>query len=210
MGKASEGRRWRPFGAGNNQHAAATGSNAETNKEYLGQLTQVLSNRALNEIKVDYLRQIDDGNNCQVCMGRIDARNGPVPANIEALFQDPFNADTWNLAAISPLTRTYDIGIGDFTTHDTRPQLGAWIQDDWQMTSNLTLNLGFRYDLSVNASGNEYERPRMPSSRDPGADGAGRVHPGPCANVAVVGGPAAPGRPHDGLRAGLRVQPGPP
>ena len=237
MGKFSEGRRFQPFGAGNNQHAAATGSNAETNKEYLGQLTQVLGSRALNEIKVgyarwifvnqnlttwsnhwqapngvttgspritftgftiagntffprhgaqdiwsfrddfsfsynargrhdmkagvDYLRQIDDGNNCQVCMGRIDARNGPVPANIEALFPDSFNADTWNLAAISPLVRTYDIGIGDFTTHDTRPQFGAWVQDDWQMTSSLTVNLGLRYDLSVNASGNEYEIPNF-------------------------------------------------
>ena len=56
-------------------------------------------------------------------MGVIDARNGPTPANIEALFPDAFNADTWNLAAISPLVRTYDIGVGDFTTHDVRPQI---------------------------------------------------------------------------------------
>ena len=237
MGKVSEGRSFQPFTAGNNQHPAATGSNAETNREYLGQLTQVLSNRALNEVKVGYarwifenanlthwsnhwqaangvttgspritftnftiagntfyprygaqdiwsfrddfsfsydargrhdlragvdvLRQIDDGSNCQVCMGRIDARGGPTPANIEALFPDPFNADTWNLAAISPITRTYDIGIGDFTTHDIRPQIGTWVQDDWQLSSKLTLNLGLRYDLSVNASGNEYDIPRF-------------------------------------------------
>jgi hypothetical protein len=35
------------------------------------------------------------------CAGRIDARNGTTPPNIEALFPDPFDADTWNLAAIS-------------------------------------------------------------------------------------------------------------
>ena len=58
-------------------------------------------------------------------MGVIDARNGPLPANIEALFPDPFNADTWNLAAISPLVRTYDIGVGDFFTDDVRPQFGV-------------------------------------------------------------------------------------
>jgi hypothetical protein len=235
MGKVSEGRRFRPFDAGNNSHPAATGSTAETNREDLVQLTQVLGNRAVNEIQAgytrwifrnanlttwsnhwqaangvttgspritftgftiggntfyprhgaqdiwnvrddftfsysargrhdlrtgaEYLRYIDDGNNCQVCMGRLNATNGPVPANIEALFPDPFNADTWNLAAISPLVRTYDIGIGDYTTHDIRPQFGAWLQDDWQISSNLTMNLGLRYDLSVNANGNEYAVP---------------------------------------------------
>jgi hypothetical protein len=254
MGKVSEGRRWQPFtatGAALQQHPAATGSNAETNREYLGQLTQVLSNRALNEVKigyarwifvnanltqwnnhwqaangvntgspritftnfqiagntffprhgaqdiwsfrddfsysynaggrhdlragVDYLRQIDDGNNCQVCMGRLDARGGPTPANIEALFPDAFNADTWNLAAISGLVRTYDIGIGDFTTHDVRPQFGAWFQDDWQLSNTLTLNAGVRYDLSVNASGNEYEIPRFHEAGRP--DDTNNVQP---------------------------------
>ena len=32
MGKASEGRRWRPFDAGNNSHAAATGTTQDTNR----------------------------------------------------------------------------------------------------------------------------------------------------------------------------------
>jgi hypothetical protein len=107
----------------------------------------------------EYMRYVDDGNNCQVCMGRIDARGGPTPADIEDLFPDPFNANTWNLAAISPLVRTYDIGIGDYTTHDARPQFGFWIQDDWQVASKLTLNLGLRYDMSMNANGNEYAVP---------------------------------------------------
>jgi hypothetical protein len=235
MGKLSEGRRWRPFDPGNNSHPAATGTTADTNREYLVQLSQVLNNRTLNEVSVgyarwifrnanltswsnhwqadngvvtgspritftgfaiggntfyprhgaqdiwsvrddfsfsynakgrhdlrsgvEYLRYIDDGNNCQVCMGRLNATNGPVPANIEALFPDAWNADTWNLAAISPLVRTYDIGVGDFATHDVRPQFGAWVQDDWQISSTLTVNLGLRYDLSVNASGNEYDIP---------------------------------------------------
>ena len=37
---------------GNQSHPAATGTNQEYNDEILGQFTQVLSNRALNEIKV--------------------------------------------------------------------------------------------------------------------------------------------------------------
>ena len=235
MGKVTNSERWQPFTPGNNSHPAATGSTAETNREYLGQLTTVLSNRALNEVKVGKTRWIfrnanltnwdrhwqasngvttgspritfssftiggnnfyprhgaqdnwsirddftfsydargrhdlkagfdaviivDDGNNCQACMGNIDARGGPTPANIEALFPDPWDADTWNLAAISPLVRTYSIGVGNYATHDVRPQYAGWLQDDWQISNNLTLNLGMRYDLSVNAQGNEYAVP---------------------------------------------------
>src|SRR6185503_3195556 len=107
----------------------------------------------------DFLRYRDYGHSCRRCMGVIDARGGPLPANIEALFPDPWNADTWNLAAISSITRTYDVGVGNFFTDDTRPQIGAWIQDDWQAASALTLNLGVRYDLSLNASGKNYSVP---------------------------------------------------
>lgn len=96
--------------------------------------------------------------NCRNCMGAIDARGGPVPANIEALFPDPFNADTWNLAAISPITRRYNIGISnDFRTPFEVPRFAGWVQDDWQPSSKLTLNLGFRYDLIDNAWANDAE-----------------------------------------------------
>ena len=235
MGKLTDSERFQPFTAGNTSHPAATGSTAETNREYLVQLTNVLSNRAVNEVKVgktrwifrnknltnwskhwqaangvttgspritftgftiggnafyprhgaqdnwsvrddftfsydargrhdlkagvDMVYMVDDGNNCQSCMGIINAQNGPAPANIEALFPDPWNADTWNMAAISPLIRTYSIGVGDYTTHDKRPQYGSWLQDDWQITSKLTLNAGVRYDVSVNANGNNYAVP---------------------------------------------------
>jgi hypothetical protein len=241
IGKVTTAERWQPFTAGNNLHPAATGTTAETNREYLAQLTQVLSNRALNEVKVGKTRWIfrnanlttwqnhwqrgigvttgspritftgfsiagnnfyprhgaqdnwsvrddftfsyeargrhdlkagfdavviiDDGNNCQACMGNIDARGVfqgqaiPSPAQLEAWFPDPWNADTWNLAAISPWVRTYSVGVGDYATHDRRPQYGGWVQDDWQMSRNLTLNLGVRYDLNINGSGNEYAVP---------------------------------------------------
>ncbi len=242
MGKVSYARKFQPFGVGGINHPAETGSQADVNREYLGQLTQVLSNRAVNEIKGgftkyffdqinlttwsghwqassrsdshpggvrtgspritftgftiagnpfypqdgvqtiwsirddfnlsyeargrhdlkaggEYLRYRDYGHSCRRCMGVIDARGGPLPANIEALFPDAFNADTWNLAAISSIVRTYDVGVGDFFTDDTRPQIGAWLQDDWLVSPKLTLNLGVRYDLSVNASGKEYSVP---------------------------------------------------
>ena len=242
MGKVSGAKRFEPFTAGNNSHPAATGSQADVNREYLGQFTQVLGNRALNEVKVgftkysfdqanlttwsrhwqsrtasashpggvttgsprinftgfqiggnqfypqdgaqtiwsirddfsfsydargrhdlkvggEYLRYRDYGHSCRRCMGVIDARGGPIPANFEQIFPDPFNADTWNFAAISGITRTYDIGVGDFFTDDTRPQWGFWVQDDWQVASALTLNLGLRYDLSLNATAQQYALP---------------------------------------------------
>ena len=242
MGKVSYAKKFQPFGVGGQNHPAETGSQADVNREYLGQLTQVISNRAVNEIKGgftkyffdqinlttwsnhwqastqsdshpggvrtgspritftgftiagnqfypqdgvqtifslrddftfsydargrhdlrtggEYLRYRDSGHSCRRCMGVIDARGGPLPANIEAIFPDAFNADTWNLAAISPIVRTYDIGVGDFFTDDKRPQIGAWLQDDWQFSPRLTLNLGIRYDLSLNASGKEYSVP---------------------------------------------------
>ncbi len=237
MGKASDTRGFAPFQPGNNQHPAATQSQADKNHEYLGQMTTVISNRAVNEIRAgfkhylfeqrnlttwsrhwqapfgntngspriqftgfgilggpflpqdgaedafslrndftfsydargrhdvragaDYLRIRDYNYSCRFCRGHIDARNGPIPANIEALFPDPWNADTWNLAAISPLVRTYDIGVGDFNLDDIRPNFGAWFQDDWRITSRLTINLGVRYDLAINANGNKYTLPPL-------------------------------------------------
>jgi hypothetical protein len=82
------------------------------------------------------------------------AQRGPVPANIEALFPDAFNADTWNLAAISPLVSRYTVGISDssaFLTPIHMWKYGAWAQDDWRASPRLTLNLGLRYDLIWNA-----------------------------------------------------------
>ena len=236
MVKATNAVRWQPFTPGDTSHPAATGSTEEINREYTGQLTQVLGNSAVNEVKFGKTRWIfrnanltqwsnhwqapngvttgspritfsnfavggnqffprhgaqdnwsirddftvsfnargrhdmklggdaviivDDGNNCQACMGVVDARGGtPTAAQLQAWFPDPFNADTWNMAAISPLVRTYSIGVGNYATHDVRPQYSAWMQDDWQVSSALTLNLGARYDLSLNGNGNKYAVP---------------------------------------------------
>ena len=230
MGKVSHSRLFEPFGPGTANHPSATNSNEEYNTDALGSLTHVISNRALNEVRVgyasygltqtslttwskhwqaangittdgpvirftgfsfnrngnlpryrnqdvysvrddftfsydavgrhdlklggEYLHLLDDTRNCNTCGGIIDARGKPIPANIEALFPDPFNADTWNLAAISSITRSYTVGVSDssaFLTPIHMWKYGGWAQDDWRVSPRLTLNLGFRYDLIWNA-----------------------------------------------------------
>jgi hypothetical protein len=244
MGKWHEGRRFDPFGVGNANHPSATGSTDEKSRELLGQVTQVLSNRALNEFKigysefgfdqagltswsrhwqaangvtqgsprirfngfnmlpntnfprtraqnvwsarddftfsyeargrhdlrtgVEYLHREEGSFNRRVSAGEIDARGGPRPADaaLQALFPDPFKVDTWNLAALSPLVRTYSIGVGDFALEYTQPKFGAWVQDDWHVNNRLTLNLGLRWDLSKNASANDIAVPPfLPAGR---------------------------------------------
>jgi hypothetical protein len=117
----------------------------------------------------EYLHLLDDTRNCNRCGGVITANGGPVPANIEALFPDAFNADTWNLAAISSITTRYTVGVSDssaFLTPIHMWKYGAWAQDDWKM-SRLTLNLGVRYDLIWNAFAQDvnfppFEQPGRP------------------------------------------------
>jgi hypothetical protein len=223
-----------PFGAGsNNNHPASTQQTRETQNTMQAQLTQVLSNRALNEVRVawagyifynenltrwsrhwmanggpygpvtsgspriqftgfnitgnngyprhrsqdlysvqdnftlsynakgrhdlkaggEFLLHHEMSANCTNCMGNIDARGGTIASlrpGIEDIFPDPFNVDSWNLAAISPLVRTYRLGVHKGRRDDVDlPYYAAWVQDDWKATSRLTLNLGVRYDLTV-------------------------------------------------------------
>jgi hypothetical protein len=232
MLKGNLTRTWTPFGAGNNNHPAATFSVGETQDSLMVQFTQVLNNRALNEARVGYAGYIfrnanltnwsnhwaatngpygpvtvgsprirftgftllpnpgyprhrtqnlytvrDDftlsynargrhdlkiggefllhhemSANCTNCSGEIDARGGPLPRNLEELLPDPFNVDTWNLAALSPLVRTYRLGIHKGRRDDVDlPYYAAYAQDDWKVADNLTVNLGVRYDLTVNS-----------------------------------------------------------
>ena len=109
----------------------------------------------------EFVDHYEDSLNCNQCGGNIDARGTfggaaiPSPAQMQAWFPDPFNADTWNFAALSPWVRTYTIGIGDFPNQYHQPKYGAWAQDDWRIGDKLTLNLGLRYDLSLNSWANE-------------------------------------------------------
>ena len=252
MVKGNQTKTWTPFGPGATTYPAATASTGETQDTLMVQLTQVLSNRALNEVRVGYagyifrnanltrwsnhwaatngpygpvtlgsprirftgftslpnpgyprhrtqnLYNVNDAftvsynargrhdlkiggefllhhemsANCTNCSGEIDARGGPLPRNLEDIMPDPFNADTWNFAALSPLVRTYRLGIHKGRRDDVDlPYYAAYLQDDWRMSGKLTLNLGVRYDLTVNSFAQYGEfRPFMENGRPQDAD----------------------------------------
>ena len=51
----------------------------------------------------EWVRHFEDTENCNQCGGAINATNGIIPAPLlQAIFPDPFDTDTWLLAALSP------------------------------------------------------------------------------------------------------------
>jgi hypothetical protein len=117
----------------------------------------------------EYLFMHELTRNCRNCMGQIDARASAIPAAVlQQIFPDPFNVDRWNLALLSPYTRSYTIGVSeDFRTPFDVPRTALWAQDDWRISSRLTLNLGVRYDLISNAWANDAAIPPFLESNRP-------------------------------------------
>ena len=117
--------------------------------------------RGRHDVKVggEFLRLFGFTSNCRGCMGQYDASGAPPPANIQALLPVWNDPTTWNLDALSPLFRRYDVTVGTLQTYQHRNTYGAWVQDNWALTQRLTLNLGVRYDLAMGALANDIAVP---------------------------------------------------
>jgi hypothetical protein len=92
-------------------------------------------------------------------MGLIDAQGGPVPAKIEDLIPVWNDVTTWNLAALTPITRRYTFRAGLFRYAFDENNFASWVQDDWAVTDRLTLNLGLRYDVAMGVWANWVDLP---------------------------------------------------
>ena len=68
---------------------------------------------------------------CNRCMGIYDAQGGPIPANIEQLFPVWNDISSWNLAALSPIVRSYTLGVGQMQAYAPLHMFSGWFQDDW-------------------------------------------------------------------------------
>ena len=93
--------------------------------------------------------------------GSLDALGGPVPANIESLFPVWNDPSTWNLAALSPIARTWtqSVSSANYTIERPRHDLAFWLQDNYRVSNRLTLNLGLRWDGAFNQLGEDINFP---------------------------------------------------
>ena len=88
MGKVTDAEHWQPFTAGNTSHPAATGSTLETNREFAGQFTHVISNRAVNEINAGKTRWIFANANLTTWSHHWQAANGVTTGSPRITFSN--------------------------------------------------------------------------------------------------------------------------
>jgi hypothetical protein len=100
---------------------------------------------------------------CSPCEGWLEAFNGPVPVGqLSTIFPDPIEPSTWNLAPLSPISVRWRQAFGAtgspiIRNAVPRHTVALWAQDDWNVLPRLTLNLGVRYDLELNAFANNVD-----------------------------------------------------
>jgi hypothetical protein len=95
---------------------------------------------------------------CSFCNGMLQATTGgaarrPTEAQLVAMFPDLFDWSTWNYNGLSPISVRYRQSVGDFHLVNDRHAWATWFQDDWRISSALTLNVGIRWDADLGIMG---------------------------------------------------------
>jgi hypothetical protein len=141
--------------------AGATGTTVEDQGQddlsFRDDLTYSFNKRGSHTVKVggEYIHRNTSDFRCLQCKGQLTANLGPVPANVESLFPDRTDASTWNLAPLSSITAFWRQQFGLGPSEVQRETTAVWFHDDWRVSPQLTMNLGVRYDLELNAFVND-------------------------------------------------------
>jgi len=69
-----------------------------------------------------------------------------------------------------PPPTQYSTSLGDFSYTVTNPIYAGFVQDNWTVSSKLTLNLGLRYDIETGVTNTDFPNPVEPGERSTDSD----------------------------------------
>ena len=95
---------------------------------------------------------------CSTCNGNLDAtRSIPSAEVLAAMFPVWNDASTWNVTPLSSGSIRFRQSVGNDELFTRRSLFSGWLQDDWSITSKLTMNVGLRYDADIGVQGEKIE-----------------------------------------------------
>ena len=63
--------------------------------------------------------------------------------NIFPVWNDP---GAWNVSLLAPYVTSFTQGFANYVYSVPTNGISGWVEDDWKVSSKVTLNLGLRYD----------------------------------------------------------------
>ena len=117
----------------------------------------VTMHRGSHDVKVgaEFLRVRDTKNWSLNRRGTYVFNTRPSDAELERRFpadawDDP---SRWDISGLEPYLQRFDVNFHpDYLVDTPRPTLAIWVGDNWRVTSNLSVNLGVRYDADWGAT----------------------------------------------------------
>ncbi len=113
---------------------------------------------AKHDLKIggEYLHVHDGGPWYIQRAGFFNFSQAPPAAVLQAAFPVGSDLDPtkWNVSVLNPYVTNSNINFtqGDWTIDAPRPTYALWIGDNWRASSNLTVNMGLRWDADPNMS----------------------------------------------------------